>query len=201
MNNWNEAELAAEKKKLRAQMRLARKEMPESERKKKSSQILHTLIHIPFFRDAEEIWCYVSLPDEVETDGIIRFCLEHGKRVAVPKVEDVTDESGKTDSVLRFYRIRSLDDLAEGTFHVREPVNCEPASDPDAVMILPGLAFSFEGMRMGYGRSYYDRYLLREPHPTAALAFDYSVFPDIPHEKRDVGMEYVITETRVLYCR
>ncbi len=196
-DHGNTAKTAEEKRLLRSKMRRRRKQMTEKERAEKSSQIQNALTDLQIFRDAEEIWLYVSLPEEVDTDGIIRLCFALGKKVAVPKVEDVTDVAGHTESVLRFYYITSFSDLREGSFHVREPETGLRAENPESLILLPGLAFSTGCMRMGYGKSYYDRYLQKELHPTAALAFDFSVFPEIPHGAGDVGADYVITETRV----
>lgn len=62
---------------------------------------------------------------------------------------------------MSFYRVRSLDELNCGSFNIKEPDMTKEYTQADgrALMIVPGLAFSDTGYRIGYGKGFYDRYL------------------------------------------
>lgn len=97
------------------------------------------------------VGCYVSFGEEADTHAFLNWCFETGRAVAVPKVYENT---------LRFLCIKSMDDLAPGTFGVMEPFRGTevPASDID-LMFVPLSSFDEAGNRTGYGRGYYDSVL------------------------------------------
>ncbi|MEZ3487292.1 MAG: DUF4250 family protein [Lachnospiraceae bacterium] len=73
----------------------------------------------------------------------------------------------------------------------------------DKLMVMPGVAFDRQCHRVGYGGGYYDRYLFA--HQTdlpkfqiMALAFEFQILPEVPHEEHDMTPEIVVTEKRIL---
>lgn len=66
------------------------------------------------------------------------------------------------------------------------------------LIVMPGVAFTKDGLRMGHGGGYYDRYLqsLKEmkgqPVPTVAVAFKQQIVDDLPIEETDVPIDRVI---------
>ena len=66
------------------------------------------------------------------------------------------------------------------------------------VALIPGVAFDFKGNRLGYGKGYYDRFLLKYPHiKRIALAFDLQMICEVPTNRHDQSMDQIITESRV----
>ncbi len=186
-----------EKRNLRRQMTARRKAHDSGIFEEKSRQILRNLAETSLWREAEQILTYVSLPGEVSTRELILKAWSEGKETLVPKV---------TPEGLVFSVLTSFDELEEGCFHVLEPLKVIPASAKRALMILPGLAFDLKGNRLGYGGGYYDRYLAAHPElPTCALAFDFSVFEEIPVLDTDIRADLLVTESRTIsfleeYC-
>lgn len=132
---------------------------------------------------------YMSINKEVETKGFINELLHEGKRVVLPKVENKID--------MDFYPIESLKDVFKGSFNVLEPIskNKMPKDKID-IIFIPGIAFSKEMNRLGYGAGFYDRYLKDYKGIKVGLCYSFQIksFEVYPH---DVSMDYVITENHV----
>ncbi len=63
------------------------------------------------------------------------------------------------------------------------------------LIILPGLAFTRCGKRLGYGGGYYDRYLLRAPQAELiALAFAEQLCDDLPTDSHDRRVAHVFVD-------
>ena len=156
----------------------------------------------PLLADAQTIMAYYSLPDEVNTHGLIDELVAEGKTVLLPKV------TGTDTMELRRYTGRA--DLQEGTYHILEPVG-EPFTDYAAIdlILVPGLAFDAVGHRLGRGRGYYDRFLrtmgtvptvrstadYRGTVPsvrTLGISFDFQKVDEVPVDAHDIVMDKVI---------
>lgn len=80
----------------------------------------------------------------------------------------------------------------------------EPLIDPQLidVVIVPGLAFTAAGDRLGQGGGWYDRFLsrIRPDCTTVGVGFDPQIVPTIPTEDHDVVLDMVVTEAVTLRC-
>jgi 5-formyltetrahydrofolate cyclo-ligase len=85
--------------------------------------------------------------------------------------------------------------MAVGSFGINEPQNSVgvDAGEIDAV-VVPGLAFSVDGARMGRGKGYYDKYLSQSDFAALKIGVCYreQLVPHIPTESHDVKMDTVI---------
>lgn len=150
--------------------------------------ILGKLMHHPFYEQAETIYSYVSYNQEADTWSLIAFSLSIGKKVAVPKV------IGKE---LKFFYIKSLEELKPGYKGIYEPITNAVADDESALMIMPIVAFDRERHRIGYGGGYYDRYLSKHTgHTKIGIAFGFQQVSRIPFEPFDINPDIIITEKR-----
>ncbi len=132
------------------------------------------------------VYCYVSFRREAGTWRFMEALLKQGKCVAVPKV---------VGRELEFYVITGKADLEEGIMGIMEPKpTCLKIHDPEAPVIVPGVAFDKSGNRLGYGGGYYDRLFEKEPnHPRIAIAYGFQIFDHIPTEPHDKRMDRIIT--------
>lgn len=164
------------------------------------------LTDIPVYRSAGLVLAFVSLPQEIDTMPVLERVRADGKLLAVPRIIPDTDE-------MEFYYLDGTRpvtaQLAHGAFGIREPLPQLPAvgmtvSEP-ALMIMPGLAFTADGRRLGKGRGYYDRWLSR----TAAaggmlklmgLCFPCQLVPHIPCAAHDVRAQYVLCGSSCMDC-
>ena len=155
-----------------------------------SGCIAENLIQRQEYADASVLLAYVSFSSEVNTHFLIEKAWKDGKRVAVPKCMD--------DSKLEFQYIRSFDDLAPGKFGIPEPVTGESVEyneDDKCLLLLPGVAYTNKGDRLGYGGGYYDRYLKKHDSiPNAMLAYSLQQTETLPVDEMDVPANMIITE-------
>ena len=141
------------KKELRIKHKKQREELNESKRQEWSAEICSHILGSSFYREAQVVCAYYPLRSEASLLPLLEDALLHGKTIALPRV--IGDD-------MEFYVIESTADLAEGSFHVMEPVEekTRPLESPEAALVLtPGVAFDMDGNRIGYGKGYYDRFL------------------------------------------
>ena len=74
---------------------------------------------------------------------------------------------------------------------------CETTKKLD-VIIVPAIALTREGYRLGYGFGYYDRYLHNKRSSKIALSYSKQVVKSIPHDSHDVKVDYIVTEDEVI---
>lgn len=161
--------------------------MTAAEIEKKSARLAEKLFETDAYRRAKSLYAYLSFNQEVRTEPIIRRARADGKRVAVPKVA-----AGE----MRFIWIDESAVLEKSAFGVPEPAADGPAADDAAALVLvPGLAFTPAGHRVGYGGGYYDRWLAAHPgHPTVALCYDYQLTDELEAEAHDVPVDRILTD-------
>lgn len=175
------------KKELRQRALAARNALEK--REEKSRQIAAHILESAAYQNTERIFTFVSMGSEVETEEIIRQAWRDGKAVAVPKTEKHRE--------MHFYEIRSLAELSEGRFGVREPKGgavCVPKEGD--LLLVPGLLFDGKKNRLGYGGGYYDTYFAKHKEgKRIGLAFAAQRFAEeLPTEETDVPLDAVITE-------
>jgi 5-formyltetrahydrofolate cyclo-ligase len=174
-----------DKKELRAAIRQRKRAMTDEEICSKSLRLKELFCASDAYQKAETIYGYLPYNQEVRTTPMLQQALEDGKRVAVPKVYG--DE-------MRFLYLDDLSQVEKGYSGIPEPIADGPvAEDPNALVLMPGLAFDPEGHRIGYGGGFYDRFLEQEPnHPTLALCYDFQMLPHLETEEHDIPVDCVL---------
>jgi 5,10-methenyltetrahydrofolate synthetase len=133
--------------------------------------------------DYQTIMAYWPLPDEVDIRPLLAHLVAEGRTVLLPKVLD--------DERMELRRYSSEADLAEGAFHIMEPVG-EPYTDYDKidVVLVPGMAFDAAGHRLGRGRGYYDRFLSAHSHLyKIGVCFPFQRVAEVPTEEHDICVD------------
>jgi 5-formyltetrahydrofolate cyclo-ligase len=184
------------KRHMREEIDAKRKGLGTERRDSKSLSIAARLEELPEYAKASLPLLYIAMPAEVQTMPLVTDRLALGRSVAVPKVEE---------DRIEIYELRSIDHLSRGPWGILEPdPEVSPRADPGDVdaVLAPGVAFDFQGHRLGYGKAYYDRLLghLRPGVSLIGLAFDLQIVAAVPVEAHDVPMNLVVTEYRVLDC-
>lgn len=194
------------KEQIRACMKEKRNALSAVEQAKMSTAIRNRLLQMPEFTESFDLFTYISFQSEIDTQNIIFQALQEMKRVYVPRMEK--EPAGRR---MHFYRIDQDTPLEPNRYGILEPV--DPPEEPykitrenqtrASLMLLPGLAFTASGDRIGYGGGYYDRYLEngREKHfIKVALAYDFQFVERIETEEYDVKADFIITPTKVISC-
>ncbi|HWA14480.1 MAG TPA: 5-formyltetrahydrofolate cyclo-ligase [Burkholderiales bacterium] len=186
-------DLRAEKKRLRAHVLAQRDALGADRRREASRIILQRLLADPRYRDAQVVAAYASFGSEVDTSGLLADVLAGGRRLVLPRID-------KSHARLELRRVDDLGaDLVAGVWGIREPAPHCPVADLGDVefMLVPGVAFTRDGDRLGYGGGYYDRLMagLRPQVPRIAAAFSVQVVERLPMGERDRRVSAVVTES------
>lgn len=134
----------------------------------------------------EVVMLYSALADEVPTQTLMDELVALGKTVLLPRVINETD--------MELRRYTGKQDLQEGAYGIMEPTG-ELFTDYGTidVAIIPGMAFDAEGHRLGRGKGYYDRFLVRVPNLyKIGLCFSWQMVDHIPCDQHDIRMDKII---------
>ncbi|MEH7303972.1 5-formyltetrahydrofolate cyclo-ligase [Neobacillus drentensis] len=183
---------------------LIRKEMKETLSKltkslyeNYSDKIANRLYEDQDWKQAQVIGITISKNPEVDTYQIIRKAWELGKQVVVPKC----DPKEKKLSFRTITDFSQLETVFYGLFEPIETLTSSISSDQIDLLIVPGLAYTREGYRLGFGGGYYDRYLLNYQGKTLSLAFSEQLVPQFPVENHDIPVSKIITNDEVIKIR
>lgn len=199
------------KNELRAAMRCRNRQLPPEEKAAAAERIFAEVEALPAFGRARCVACFCALPDEPPTEAVLRRW-SRSKRVVVPRVEGDT---------MQFYDYRP-DALVCGAFGIDEPVvdadshvaGSSGVPDADAVstasregcslcalcpseaidlLVVPGVAFTSGGARLGRGKGYYDRYLGQSGLRAfrVGVCFAHQLVEVLPVEPHDCPMDAV----------
>lgn len=182
---------------IRKKMRQQRTSLDPAWVKQTSIRIAEKVIRLPEFTKASTICCYLSLAGEVDTHMILQAAWHTGKCVAMPVRRD--------DGEYYPAWLTPAEPLVQGHFGLQEPLSPHWAKpDRFEIAIVPGVAFSTTGARLGHGRGYYDRMLARlAPRVEAkvGICFKCQLEPAIPMSEHDVSMDVIVTEEAVYRTR
>ena len=184
------AEIAAEKQRIRAEMLKKRREMSPEMRKAADRSIAEQVTALLVFQQARQIFAYVSMPHEVGTAALLEACLRAGKTTGLPVCRTKTHQ-------MDFYRLDALSELREGAYHIPVPPESPDrllTPDKDTLVIVPMLAIDREGWRIGAGGGYYDRFFAAYPVRAVGICYADCRTDVIPHDIYDKQITCCITE-------
>lgn len=150
------------------------------------------------YRTARAVILYSPIENEIPTEELRDDALASGKRVFYPKL------SGANSVAVA--EIHSAADLGNGRFGIREPAgSIYPLSREleKVVIFVPGLVFDCQGNRLGRGIGWYDRLLKQLGKGTVfvALGYDFQLVDEVPTDRWDEKVHYIITDKRIIDCR
>lgn len=190
-----------QKKPIRKDALSIRNRLNKEEHYDKSMDIMEMVLKDSFWMEADCILLYINCGSEVATDFILYSSILSGKKVYAPKVLSDNRE-------MDFYQIMTLEEMTSGYHGILEPI---PYADrlfcyekeielgKKILMIMPGLGFSKDGDRLGYGMGFYDTYLSgKDKIRTIGLSFQCQIFEKIPSEVHDKKLDKIITECEVI---
>ncbi len=111
----------------------------------------------------------------------------------LPAIED--------DGEMFFYRWKKYDVLFVNRYGILEPKKTK-INYPDIVFV-PILAFDDKKNRLGYGKGFYDRFLnkyikINKKILTIGVAFSFQKYNNLPIDKRDFKLDYILTEKGII---
>ena len=172
------------KAELRKQVLQEMKALPRQQKQFIDQALTERLLQHPFYQEAEVIATYLSFPHEFQTQELIEQALKDGKKVLIPK----TYPKGRMEFV-----VYDPQQLAKTSFGLLEPQGDLEVVEPSQIDLIhvPGLAFTTEGYRIGYGGGYYDRYLEHFTGHTLSTVYPCQV-QEFNSENHDIPVQEVL---------
>ena len=155
-----------------------------------SEKIFWRLKKIKQFSDAKSVGCYYSIGREVQTLSIIQDLINSGKNTSLPKVND---------EIMKFRIIKDFKKLEKGNFGILEPKDDWTEEKSFDVILIPAIGLTKEGVRLGYGHGYYDRFLTDKSITKIALTYDKQIVKSIPCMEHDVKMDCIVSEKETIF--
>ncbi len=188
------------KQTLRQSISALRDQGPARERARLSRAIIDAVCALPQYAAAQTVLGYLNFGAELAAEDWVYRALADEKRVLLPRVN-------RGSKHLDLYVVRDLEhDVAPGLWGIREPLveRCvkEEALGTVDFILMPGVAFTRHGARLGYGGGFYDRLLAHMPGRPALVAgaFGLQVVAEIPQEPTDRKVEWLVTEHETIHC-
>ena len=174
------------KSELRKQVLQEMKALSQEQKQAMDQALTDQFLKHPFYQEAKLIASYLSFPHEFQTQELIEQALKDGKKVLIPK----TYPKGRMDFV-----VYDPQQLVKTSFGLLEPQGDLEVVEPSQIDLIhvPGLAFTTEGYRIGYGGGYYDRYLEHFSNHTLSTVYPCQIQDFIP-EKYDIPVQEVLID-------
>ncbi|MCY3973229.1 MAG: 5-formyltetrahydrofolate cyclo-ligase [Candidatus Dadabacteria bacterium] len=158
-----------------------------------SARVVANLCGGALFESSHTIALYAAHAGEVDLSAAVPLIRAAGKRVFFPRV---------CPEGLRFFEVRSTDELSPGSFSIPEPAvdgGREALPSGLDLMVIPGLCFDRFGFRVGSGKGFYDRATEGvDPARVCGAAYSFQLVSfEIPAESHDRRAGFIVTEEGV----
>ncbi len=186
-------DIKARKREVRSELIAARARLTPGERQARSALIAARLAELAPFTGAATVGLYAPLGTEVDAHLLARAVLARGGRVAFPRSVAGT----------RLLEFAACDpsELVRGPFGAGEPppgARLVPLTELPCI-VIPAVAFSRDGFRLGRGCGYYDVSLKQAPGAfRLGVAYAVQLRPELPREPHDVPLDAIVTELETL---
>jgi 5-formyltetrahydrofolate cyclo-ligase len=172
----------SEKTRLRRSIREHLRQISLDDRRRRSLEICGKLAQL--LAGIKSIALFAPRPTEPDLDLLWELDLFQDRIVAYPRCEGER---------LIFFAVSNLQELHPGKFGIREPDPKRVVQHLDAI-IIPGLAFTETGNRIGQGVGFYDRFLPTQRAGTIKIGvcFDFQIVAKIAREEHDVNVDLVV---------
>ncbi|MFI5061794.1 MAG: 5-formyltetrahydrofolate cyclo-ligase [Actinomycetales bacterium] len=185
---------AHRKRALRAELRERRQNLTSSERASATAGLTRNLVDLATDLSARSVACYLSTQTEPDTRPFVNWAYEQGLRVLLP----ISREDGLLD-----WTTGDGETETEGLFGMPEAVGelLGPIAINDVdLIVIPAAAVDRTGLRMGWGRGYFDKTLgsMEKCPPVYAVLYDTELVDEVPRERHDQPVDGAVTPTRIV---
>jgi 5-formyltetrahydrofolate cyclo-ligase len=184
----------SEKRALRAELRERRRIRTSAQQASDRAGLTQHLIELATRVGARTLAAYLSLPEEPDTRPFLRWTAEQGIRVLLP----ISRDDGLLDWA-------PYDGADEDTDVLGMPAPTSELLAPSAIndvdlILVPAAAVDRTGMRMGWGRGYFDKTLgsMENCPPVYAVIFDDELVEAVPRERHDMPVGGVVTPAGIV---
>lgn len=176
------------KKDIRAAIREQNKLLDKARKCAEAEIVTNRLKQLIHDKQPAVVAAFMPMPDEIAIDikSLSALC-----RLLIPRITLDNKESAE----MEFFDY-TPEDIGEGAYGIHEPQGNTPvAAEHIDMMIVPGVAFTPEGCRLGRGKGFYDRYTARNGFRAlcVGVCMRHQLIDSLPTEKHDRKMDIVIT--------
>lgn len=177
------------KAQLRAQLISKRQLLDNMQVAQMSNSVYNSFLKLADILNFKHVLTYIPINNEVDTGLINRYFKENNSNLYLPAFfENRWSVCKWTD-----------DELKKGPFETLQPEKKFEAHLETLDMVLvPGVAFSKSGVRLGYGKGVYDQLLKGSRAVKIGLAYDFQIFDEICKDEFDIKMDFVVTQAGFL---
>jgi 5-formyltetrahydrofolate cyclo-ligase len=184
----------AQKRSAREAVRARRAAMSLEQRIEAAAGLTARLAQLVADRGARSVSCYLPLGDEPDTRPFLAWAREQGLEVLLP--------SAGEDGLLDWVR-DGEEGYVAGRFGILEPIGerlGQAAAAGVDLMLIPACSVGRDGMRLGWGRGYFDRCLgtMDRRPPVFAVVYDAELVDAVPSEPHDVPVTGIVTPERTV---
>lgn len=171
-----------DKNELRRTFLNIRKNLSPEEIKTFSSEVVENIKKNPVYQSAKTVGLFHPIHNEV---NLLSLLEDKSKRFCFPKV--INQETLDMD----FYEVGN--EFSQGVFNIYEPDGTKIEKTEIDLILVPGLIFSRNGHRIGYGKGYFDVYLKDYFGMKIGACYHFQVIDYIESSITDVPLQRIIT--------
>lgn len=170
-------------------------ELSQHDKAVQSAAVQEQLFSDPAYKSAQNLALYLNMQDEIKTFNILKDAFHQGKNCFIPRY---FSDAGRDMQIVRLMDINDYDNLPLTKWNIKQPAENEDREEANPeildLIVIPGLAFTVEGLRLGRGKGFYDRYLSKCGPKTEkiALAFKEQIVKEIPVDESDIKVDKVL---------
>jgi len=185
------------KEKIRQLALTRRRSLFNDEKINASKAITSAIIKSNYFKESNNIGCYLSMNEEVNTKFLIEAIQKSGKSLFLPKIQP--------GATINFIQTNKDTKYSSNQYGIKEPLSNEDYDIKKIdLIIVPLVAFDSKGNRIGMGGGYYDKkfqYLTQNDKKPLliGIAFDCQQFKKIQSDKWDVSLKHIFIESGCIF--
>lgn len=176
-------EIIIKKNAIRQYIKSLKAKLTPSEKSEQAEKVFQQLELTPEFQQANTIFLYWSLPDELPTHDFIHKWKDL-KTILLPVIEG--------DDIFPI-RFESEKGMQKGMLGIMEPDSKQKYVEDIQLILIPGIAFDQQKNRLGRGKGYYDRFLRESTALKIGICYDFQLLDTIPIWENDMKMDWIIT--------
>ncbi|XP_028413568.1 5-formyltetrahydrofolate cyclo-ligase-like [Dendronephthya gigantea] len=182
---------------LRKELKRRLAAMSEVEKQTESAKVAAKLFAMKEFQESKRVSLYMSMPNEVDTFGIMGKLFELKKKCFIPHY------IGPVMKMVELSSMADYESLPLTSWNIKQPADDDDRADALEtggldLIVVPGLGFTSEGGRLGRGKGYYDSYIKRctelelKVPVTVALAYSVQICKSVPISDHDMIIDHVL---------
>ena len=166
-----------------------------------SSAIVSNLTSSELYSSALMLVCFMPMECEPNIMPLMMHWLKVGRRLLLPAFDH--DRKCYALAEVKGFNERYL---TKGKYGILEPREEIPRQQPPypfsapALWLVPGIAFTRTGRRLGRGGGFYDRLLEGSSGVKIGVCFDCQLAESLPVTRQDITMDYILTESCLTKC-